>query len=167
MSQENNSSKNQKENTENKISYVDPRIYLSEIERIIQDGKEVVIPVSGGSMSPFLVGGRDYVMLEKAVIYRLKKGDIVLYQRENGQFVLHRIWKIKRKKFYMIGDGQSKAEGPVGQEKIRAVVSKIKRKGKWIEKKSFWEYFFRIVWIRIIPFRGNIRRYWRKVKRNR
>ena len=49
--------------------------------------------VSGTSMAPFLAPDRDRVFLS-AVTRPLKAGDIVLYQRDCGTYVLHRIVRV-------------------------------------------------------------------------
>ena len=157
---------------EPRLKYVDTRQYLTTICRILEDGKTAVIPVSGGSMMPFLVSERDCVMLSR-IEGKIKRGDIVLYQRENGQFVLHRVCKIKNKMlYYMVGDAQNVIEGPIMQEQIRAKVVKIMRNGIWISKTCFWWWFFEVIWIRLIPVRKYIWRgyqlwktIWRRLER--
>ena len=56
-----------------------------------------------------------------------------------------------------MGDAQMEIEGPVKREQIFAIVTKARRKGKWIQKGNFWWEFFEHVWIRIIPLRRIIR----------
>ena len=48
------------------------------------------IPITGTSMNPYLVQGRDFVFIEKPV-FPLEIGDIPLYRRDDGTFVLHRV----------------------------------------------------------------------------
>ena len=154
------------------FKYVDTGQYLTAICQILKDGKTAVIPVSGGSMMPFLVSDRDFVMLSD-IGDGIRKGDIVLYQRRNGQFILHRVCKVKKKKlYYMIGDAQNVIEGPIMEEQIRAKVVKIMRNGIWISKTCFWWWFFEVIWIRLIPVRKYIWRgyqlwktIWRRLER--
>ena len=74
---------------------IDAKTYLSILRQFIHDGKKVCVNISGSSMAPFLINHRDSVCL--AAAHRpLIPGDIVFYQRDNGQFVLHRICKIKK-----------------------------------------------------------------------
>lgn len=131
---------------------VDTRGYVSVLRELTEEGKEVSMVITGNSMSPFLVHARDSIYFEKPK-QELKKGDMVFYQRIDGKFVMHRIWKIKPDGYYIVGDAQCMIEGPVKREQIFAVVTKVKRKGKWLEAGDFrWE-FFEHVWIRIVPFR--------------
>ena len=77
----------------------------------------------------------------------------MFYQRDNGQFVMHRICNIKPEGYYIVGDAQTVIEGPVREDQIFAVITKVKRKGKWIEPGDFWWEFFEHVWIHMIPIR--------------
>ena len=103
-------------------------------------------------MSPFLVHGRETICFGKPK-RKLKRGDMVFYQRKNGQFVMHRIWKIKTEGLYLVGDAQQEIEGPIDEAQIFALVNRVKRKGKWIGPGDFWGEFFAKVWIRIVPLR--------------
>ncbi len=154
------------------LKYVDTMKYLTAICEILKGGRSAVIPVSGGSMMPFLVGGRDFVMLSR-IEEKIRRGDIVLYQRKSGQFVLHRVCKIKKKKlYYMVGDVQNVIEGPIMEEQMRAKVVKVMRNKTWISKTCFWWWFFGVIWIRIIPIRKYIwkgyrlwKTIWRRLER--
>lgn len=135
---------------------IDTREYISALRELTEQGKEVSLLISGNSMSPFMVHQRDTICFKKPD-RELKKGDMVFYQRVNGQFIMHRIWKVKEDGFYIVGDAQQEIEGPVKREQIFAVVTKVKRKGKWIEPGNFWWEFFEHVWINIVPFRRYVR----------
>lgn len=63
----------------------------------------------------------------------LQKGDIVFFRRKSGQFVMHRIWKIRPEGYYIVGDAQTQIEGPVKREQIFALITKVRRKEKWLE----------------------------------
>lgn len=131
---------------------VNTNAYLLVIKELIQEGKEVRIPISGGSMTPFLVPKRDDVFIKKPE-QKPKVGDIVLYQRQSGQFVLHRICAAHKESYDIIGDAQTEIEKNVHATQIFGVVYKAARKGKIIGKKNFWWLFFEKVWIRMIPVR--------------
>ena len=109
---------------------------------MLKNGNTVSLVVKGNSMFPFLISGRDKVLL-KAVTNPLKKGDIVLYKNRNSKHILHRISKVdKNGNFEIIGDGQLVADYPVSAENIVAKVEKVIRKGKELDSKSFgWKAF--------------------------
>lgn len=145
---------------------VETREYLSVMEELIAQNETVTIPVSGFSMNPFLADKRDAVMVKKPE-RDLKKGDIVLYKRRNGQYILHRIWKVKPEGYYIVGDAQTEIEGPIHREQILGRVEKIRRKGQWIDEKDLRWKLFEKVWIRILPLRPAIRKGYAVLKRAR
>ena len=141
---------------------IDTKIYLSFLKEMIEQNMDVSIVISGNSMSPFLVNQRDVIYLSK-INRKLKKGDLVLYQRLSGQYVVHRIVKVKKSGYYLAGDNQIAIEGPILDKQIFGLVTKVKRKGKWIEAGNFWWEFFEHVWIWVIPWRMIILKIYKKV----
>ena len=143
---------------------VDTREYISLLRDIVNEGKEAGVKVAGGSMSPFLADKRDYIYF-KAPYAPLKKGDMVFYQRDNGQFIMHRIYKVTDRGLYMIGDAHCVIEGPLRYDQVFAIVFKVKRKGKIIGPGNFWWEFFEHVWINIVPLRKYIVKMYSVLKR--
>ena len=131
---------------------VDTYEYVSVLKELVEQEKEVSLLIAGNSMSPFLVHQRDTICFRKPD-KELRRGDMVFYQRENGQYIMHRIYKVCPEGYYMVGDAQVGIEGPLREEQIFAVVTKVKRKGKWIDPEDFWWRFFAQIWIRIVPIR--------------
>lgn len=126
--------------------------YVSVLKDLVEEGREVRMLIAGSSMSPFLCHQRDSIFFKKPD-RELKRGDMVFYQRKSGQFVMHRIYKIKSDGYYMVGDAQTEIEGPLERDQIFAIITKVERKGKWIEPGDFWWGFFAKVWIRMVPVR--------------
>ena len=141
---------------------IDTKIYLSFLKEMIEQNMDVSIVISGNSMSPFLVNQRDVIYLSK-INRKLKKGDLVLYQRLSGQYVVHRSVKVKKSGYYLAGDNQIAIEGPILDKQIFGLVTKVKRKGKWIEAGNFWWEFFEHVWIWVLPWRMIILKIYKKV----
>lgn len=131
---------------------VDTREYVSVLREIAESGKVVSLRIAGSSMSPFLAHGRDYIYFTKPD-RELRAGDMVFYQRRNGQYVMHRICRVKLDGYYIVGDAQTEIEGPVGRDQIFALITKVKRKDRIIQPGDFWWEFFEHVWIRMIPLR--------------
>lgn len=134
---------------------VDTSEYVSVLREIAESGKVVSLRISGGSMTPFLAHGRDYIYFTKPD-RELRRGDMVFYQRQNGQYVMHRIYKKKAEGYYIVGDAQTEIEGPVAESQIFARIVKVKRKGRLLQPGEFWWEFFEHVWIRIVPLRKPI-----------
>lgn len=131
--------------------------YVSMLRSLVEEGKDVSLLISGSSMSPFLGHHRDTILFGQPN-RELRKGDMVFYQRLNGQFVMHRIYKVKPEGYYIVGDAQTEIEGPIKREQIFALVKRAQRKGKWIGPENFWWKFFEKVWINIVPLRPYIRK---------
>ncbi len=132
---------------------------------IIEQGGTAWITVTGMSMYPFLKEGRDSVELSKADFLQLKKGAIVLIRRVNGDFVLHRILKVEKNCFYMIGDAQQWVEGPLLPNQLFAVVRKIKRNGRVISCDNLKLRFCVFTWLHVIPLRGILLKIFRFVNK--
>ncbi len=85
--------------------------------------------VTGMSMWPMLFNRRDFVTLVP-VPERLQKGDLILYRRDNGQYVLHRIVRIvSADEFICSGDNQWVPE-TVYARQVFALVTAFRRGGK-------------------------------------
>jgi len=56
-------------------------------------GESVKFTPQGTSMTPMILGGRDQVILSPPP-KQWKKYDLPFYQRDNGQYVLHRIVEV-------------------------------------------------------------------------
>ena len=118
--------------------------------------------IAGSSMAPFLVHRRDYIYFKKPE-RNLRKGDMVFLERDSGQYVMHRIWKVKPDGYYIVGDAQNEIEGPVREEQIFAIITKVRRKNQWIAPGDFWWEFFEHIWIRMIPVRRIVMKLYAKI----
>ena len=139
-----------------KFMTLPPEVLLEEYRRILAEEPEVeALPlvISGSSMTPFLVHGRDTVYLSR-LERPARRGDMLLYQRSCGQYVLHRVWKVEKDgTFTMVGDAQVELERGIREDQIIAVVTSVIRKGKRMGPGSFWWEFFEKIWIRMVPLR--------------
>lgn len=134
---------------------MDPEILLEEYRRLLQDDPSIdALPlvITGNSMSPFLIHGRDTVYLSR-LTRPVRRGDMLLYQRSSGGYVLHRVYKAGPESLTMIGDAQTILEPGIRREQVIAIVTRVERKGKPLGPGSFWWGFFEKIWIRIIPLR--------------
>ena len=135
--------------------------YLAAPCDLIDQGHEVSIPVAGSSMTPFLGDGRDQVFV-KAPWRPIRRGDIVLYRRRNGDFVLHRVYRVHgsndKAVYDMVGDAQDRIEGGIQRKQIYAMATRARRKGKIIEPGCFYWWIFQHLWIRMIPLRRYLMR---------
>ena len=137
---------------ERNVKILPSEVLMDQLLGLLEDTESVPLVISGSSMTPFLVHGRDTVYLSK-VAHPLKKGDMILYRRDNGAYILHRICQAEGGTYTLVGDAQTRLEPGVRQDQVLAVVSAVCRKGKILRRGSFWWDFFERIWIRMISLR--------------
>lgn len=126
-------------------------------EEIQRTGKLVYTNV-GDSMLPLIRQGRDLLVISR-VEGRLKKYDVPLYKRDSGQYVLHRILKVRDKDYVICGDNRYHREYGITDRHIIGVLTGIVRDGREISMKSLpyrlyvhlWCDFF---WVRALILKG-------------
>ena len=135
---------------------LDTQQYLDTMCQLLQQGeKTVAVPVAGSSMVPFLTDG-DTVYLELPDT-PIKRGDIVLYTRKNGRYVLHRVYKVcKDGSFLMVGDAQTQLEHLPDQSQIHARVIEASHRGTAMTPKSFRWWTYRHIWLLLRPLRPQL-----------
>lgn len=94
----------------------------------LKNGGVANLTVTGYSMMPMLRNLRDAVLLIP-VSEPLEPGDVALYQRDNGRYILHRVIKVTKEGYLFCGDNQSELE-PVRHDQLIALVNGFTRKGK-------------------------------------
>lgn len=105
----------------------------SNIEKLLADGNAVQLHPQGYSMYPMFLPERDEAIIAPIEdISALKRGDVVLYRRDMGILVLHRICRVKKDGFYLVGDNQTEVEGPLRPEQIKGVLTAFIRNGRKI-----------------------------------
>ena len=149
---------------EQRTQKVDTTLLLDEYRVLLETVDQLPLLISGNSMSPFLVHGRDTVFLTK-VDRHLRRGDIVLYRRKTGAYILHRICAVRGDTFSMVGDAQTEIEHDIEREQIYALVCAAVRKGHRQKPGCFWWAFFEHCWVRLIPVRPILLRVYGTLKR--
>ena len=99
-------------------------------EEIRRKGKLIYTNV-GDSMEPLIRQGRDLLVIS-AANGRLKKYDVPLYKRDSGQYVLHRILKVRKDDYVICGDNRRQKEYGITDRHIIGVLTAIVRNGKEI-----------------------------------
>lgn len=123
------------------------------VEELLAEGKVIRKKIKGYSMYPVLLPDSDEVLIQKVNPATLKRGDVILYRREQSILVLHRIWKRKGDKFYTVGDNQSKIEGPLDVGQIKGKMIGFIRKGKHISTDGCFYRLYSGVWLCLRPVR--------------
>lgn len=125
------------------------------IRESLAQGKNVRFSPRGVSMLPMLRQGIDTVVLSP-LHGRLKKYDLPLYQREDGQYVLHRVVKAGEK-YTCMGDNQFFPEPGLDYGQMIALVTAFTRGG---HEHTVNEIGYRI-YCRVWHYSRPVRRLWR------
>mgnify|MGYP001044728590 FL=1 len=125
-------------NHENKraerVGYMGNTTFEEEIDRT----GRIVYTNLGCSMMPLLRQHRDLMIIEKPA-GRLKKYEVPLYKRDNGQYVLHRILKVRGQDYVICGDHCWTKEYGITDRHIIGVLTAVVRDGKTIPVTD-WRY---------------------------
>ena len=76
---------------------------IEEAVRLVREGVSVTLPVNGNSMLPFIIGGKESVILRAPGLVEV--GDVVLAWVDGNRYVVHRIIRIDGDRITLMGDG--------------------------------------------------------------
>ncbi len=96
----------------------------------LENGKKVQFAPSGISMRPMLDDKVDQVYLEKATKENVRKKDVVLFQSDNGAYILHRIIKLDEQGFVTRGDHNYYNDKKQSYDKLIGKLYQFQHKGK-------------------------------------
>ena len=120
-------------------------------EQLKKNGK-LIYTNKGDSMMPLIKQDRDLLIIEPAV-GRLKKYDVPLYKRDSGQYVLHRILKVRKNDYVICGDNRWVKEYGITDRHIIGVLTSVVRNGKEISVNN-WKYKLYVhLWCDFFPVR--------------
>ena len=94
------------------------------IKEKLSSGGDVTFGPKGVSMLPLIRQGVDSVKISP-VDGKLKKYDVPLYRRKNGQFVLHRVVDVNNDSYTMCGDNQCIREKGITHDMIIGIMTEI------------------------------------------
>lgn len=131
---------------------------------MLNSGGTVNFNPRGTSMLPTLHNDGDRVVLKK--FDTLKKYDLPLYLRDDGQFVLHRVHKVNSDGTYnMCGDNQWHLEKGVRPDQIIGTVVSIQRGNKVIKTTNPLYKLYVVLWVKSRVLRRIVVGGFRKIKR--
>lgn len=104
----------------------------SSFEEEINKNGYLVYKNVGTSMKPLIKQNRDLIVVKKPT-RPIKKYDIILYKRPNGNYVLHRVLKVKNNEFVLCGDNQNQKEHGITNDNVLGVLTSLERAGKIIK----------------------------------
>ena len=121
-------------------------------EQLAKNGK-LIYTNKGDSMMPLIKQDRDLLII-KPVQGRLKKYDVPLYKRDSGQYVLHRIIKVRKNDYVICGDNRWVKEYGIRDRHIIGVLVAVIRNGKEVSVNN-WKYKVYVhLWCDLFPLRA-------------
>ena len=127
----------------------------------------------GRSMRPFLRSGEDLIRIEARPQSRLKAGDVVLYRRRSGKYVLHRIIAVRKDDYVLCGDNCWDLEPGIRDDQILGVLTSVIRSGKPVDVNSFGYRLKINLWWVLYPLRAvylwtrdMIGKIWQQIKKS-
>lgn len=105
----------------------------------------------GTSMLPLIRQGKDVMIIKRPDEWKenrqkLNRFDVPLYQRSNGQYVLHRVVKVTDEGYVLRGDNTYCNEYGIKDEQILGVLTGVIRNGKEISVNSFAYKLYSYAW---------------------
>jgi hypothetical protein len=112
---------------------------------ILESGGEFRFYPKGTSMLPLIVQGRDSAVIVKPK-GEIRKGDIVLYLRDDGHYVFHRAVEVTADDITMCGDNQLNLEKGIRRNQVIAVADRLYRGEKQVSFDSFSYRLYCFLW---------------------
>ncbi|MDO5144042.1 MAG: S24/S26 family peptidase [bacterium] len=126
----------------------------SSFEEEIQRSGYLIYRNVGDSMLPLIRQGRDLVLISRKPEGRLRRYDVPLYRRESGQYVLHRIVKVRRDDYVLCGDNRWRLEEGISDRHIIGVLTAVIRNGRRLPVTD-WRYrLYVCLWCGLRPVRA-------------
>lgn len=131
------------------------------MKEILDKGGECKLVVTGNSMFPTLKNKESSVIITSLNKRKVKKGEIVFIQRDSGEYILHRVYKIiDNNKFIMNGDAQEWVEVVRFDQVIGVVKTILHNNNDDKDKEIYCDdsiYKLKILlWMKCRKFRRNI-----------
>lgn len=136
----------------------------SSFEEEIKKSGRIIYTNVGDSMMPYIKQGRDVLVISE-VNGRLNKYDVPLYKRDSGQYVLHRILKVRENDYVICGDNRWNKEYGITDRHIIGILTGVIRDGQEIPVTNRKYRIYVHLWCDLFPVRAFILRACQFVKR--
>ena len=136
---------------------------IEEAIRQAREGVRVTFPVKGQSMLPFIIGGKESVILRRPGVIGV--GDVVLAWVDGSRYVVHRIIRIDDDRITLMGDGNLTTEHCALSDIKARVTHVVDAKDKTHYLYNRWRMLGAKVWYWLRPIRRYLLAIYRRVKR--
>ena len=125
---------------------------IEEAVRLVQKGVTVTFPVTGQSMLPFIIGGKESVILHRPGL--IDVGDVVLAWVDGNRYVVHRIIKLDYDRVTLMGDGNVRGTEHCLLKDVKARVTHVvSADNKKRDLYSMWRVRAAKLWYWLRPIR--------------
>ena len=139
---------------------------IEEAIRLVDEGVSVTLPVNGNSMLPFIIGGKESVILQKPELPKV--GDVVLAWADGYRYVVHRIIRINGDRVTLMGDGNLLGTEHCLSGDIKARVSHVvDGKGRPHDLYIPWRRWASQLWWHLRPVRRYLLAIYRRIAKSK
>ena len=124
---------------------------IEEAVRLVREGVNVTLPVKGLSMLPFIIGGKESVILHRPGL--IDVGDVVLAWVDGCRYVVHRIIRIDGDHITLMGDGNLTTEHCALGDIKACVTHVVSADNKKRDLYNRWRMLGAKVWYWLRPIR--------------
>ncbi len=126
-----------------------------EYRNLVKEKGILAFTPGGSSMRPMLAHHNNPVVVKSIdQSKKPKKYDVIFYQRDDGQYVLHRIISEKDNFYTCCGDGQTNPEYGVRDDMIFAVLIGYYKGNRYIDVQKNISYkIYSRLWVVSLPIR--------------
>ncbi len=132
----------------------------SDLVHLLRSGHTVVSDTHGHSMEPLLKEGRTKVAI-KPLDRKPEIGDIVLWWRWDGVYMLHRMVDEDEERYILRGDNTIKTNRAL-KRRVIGIVTDIYRNGRWFPVTDKRYLLYVRIWMKLFP----LRRCWMRFRHN-
>lgn len=132
------------------VPWMNKTTYEQELEK----NGILIYTTVGMSMRPFLRSGQDLMVIEARKEHRFRTRDVILYRRDSGKYVLHRIMAVRKQDYVLCGDNCWDLEPGIRDDQVLGVLTAVIRDGKRLDVRSTGYRAKVFVWWLLYPVRA-------------
>ena len=141
----------------------DQTLMMTEISRLVSEGKTVSISAKGYSMNPFIMHLRDQITLGPWNDGQIRKGAVVLVRDTRGCYIIHRIIKREGDTLTLMGDGNIGITETADVKDIIGLMHSVTKKGRTYSVQSLRWRLYSFFWKLLTPVRRYPLALWRRL----
>lgn len=135
---------------------------MTEISRLISEGKTVTITAKGYSMNPYIVHLKDQITIGPWKDEQIKEGAVVLAKDTRGAYLIHRIIKRDGDRLTLMGDGNIGLTETARTSEVIGLMQSVTKKGRTYSVQSLRWRLYSWFWKMLTPVRRYPLALWRR-----